>query len=42
MEAFRRKGRFSELMDRIPVYIILNTKIALMGAAFHGLAVYQE
>jgi len=42
MEAFRRKGRFSELMDRIPVYIILNTKIALMGAAFHGLAVYQD
>jgi len=42
MEAFRRKGRFSEFMDRIPVYIILNTKIALMGAAFHGLAVYQE
>lgn len=38
MEAFRRKGRFSEFMDRIPVYVILNTKIALMGAAFHGLA----
>ena len=38
MEAFRRKGRFSEFMDRIPVYVILNTKIALMGAACHGLA----
>lgn len=42
MEAFRCKGRFSELMDRIPVYVILNTKVALMGAAFHGLAINQD
>lgn len=42
MEAFRRKGRFSDFMDRIPVYVILNTKVALMGAAFRGLAINQD
>jgi glucokinase len=36
MEAFRLKGRMSGLMEDIPVYVILNPKVALMGAAFHG------
>ncbi len=39
MRAFRRKGRMAELMDRVPVHIILNPKVALLGAACHGLEV---
>jgi glucokinase len=34
--AFRSKGRLSELMDQIPVHVILNTKVALLGAAYYG------
>jgi glucokinase len=37
MEAFKRKGRFSDLMSRIPVYVILNPRAALLGAACHVL-----
>jgi glucokinase len=36
MESFRRKGRFTELMERIPVHVIL-TSGALVGAAAIGL-----
>ncbi|MGB9880643.1 MAG: glucokinase, partial [Anaerolineae bacterium] len=37
MRAFCAKGRHSELMARIPVHVILNPKVALMGAARYGL-----
>jgi glucokinase len=37
IESFRSKGRFSELMSRLPVHVILNPKVALLGAACHGL-----
>jgi glucokinase len=37
MEAFQRKGRLSDLLARIPVHVILNPKVALLGAACHGL-----
>ncbi len=37
MKAFVDKGRFSELMSRIPVRIILNEKVALSGAAHYCL-----
>jgi len=33
MNSFRRKGRYAGVMERIPVYVILNTKVALLGAA---------
>jgi glucokinase len=33
MDAFRRKGRMSGLMEEIPVHVILNPKVALAGAA---------
>lgn len=33
LEAFRAKGRLSELMERIPVRVILNTDVGLLGAA---------
>ncbi|MFW6333084.1 MAG: glucokinase [Thermodesulfobacteriota bacterium] len=36
MRSFTAKGRFEELMTRIPVYIILNHQIGLMGAAERG------
>lgn len=37
MEAFTRKGRFSSMVSRIPVYVILNPNTALIGSACHGL-----
>ena len=36
MERFHRKGRFSKLLSRMPIQVILNPKAALMGAAYHG------
>lgn len=36
-EAFWQKGRMSGLLKQIPVYVILNPKAALLGAAAHGL-----
>jgi len=39
MQAFLRKGRMSELLARMPVHVILNPKVALLGAACHGLEV---
>ena len=37
MRAFVRKGRFAELLTRVPVYVILHPKVALLGAAYCGL-----
>ena len=37
LEAFRSKGRHTDLMDRMPVHVILNPDIALLGAASYGL-----
>ena len=34
MEAFTNKGRFKELLENIPVKVILNDKAALIGAAY--------
>jgi glucokinase len=36
MKAFKHKGRFSGALARIPVHVILNPELALIGAAFHG------
>ncbi len=33
IEAFRQKGRFTPMMERIPVHVILDAKAALYGAA---------
>ena len=38
MAAFRHKGRFSDLVGRMPVQVILNPRAALLGAAYYGLA----
>ena len=41
MESFKRKGRFADLMMRIPVHIVL-TRAALLGAAVYGLESFKE
>jgi glucokinase len=42
MQAFLNKGRLSDLLAKVPVHVILNPKIALIGAAFYGLELYKE
>lgn len=37
MEVFCSKGRFSEMMATLPVYVIRNPKVALLGAAYEVL-----
>jgi len=41
MKSFRYKGRMSELVSQIPVFVILNPRIALLGAAGYGFEHYQ-
>ncbi len=36
--AFRDKGRFEDVLTRIPVHVILNSKAALIGAAVRGMS----
>ncbi len=38
MKAFSGKGRLKEIMDQMPVYVIINPKAALIGAACYGLS----
>ena len=42
MRAFTKKGRFSDLLSRIPVHVILHPDVALFGAAKHGLEAASE
>jgi glucokinase len=37
VESFRWKGRMSEILERIPLYVILRPDAALLGAAVQGL-----
>jgi glucokinase len=37
LDAFRRKGRMADLVGSMPVYVILNPRVALLGAARKGL-----
>jgi glucokinase len=39
-EAFTDKGRFRELLEGIPVWVILNSEAALAGAAIHAAAIH--
>lgn len=36
MQYFKKKGRFADLMERIPIHVI-TTRAALVGAADYGL-----
>ena len=42
MQAFLNKGRLSDFLKNVPVFVILNPKIALIGAALYGLELYNE
>lgn len=37
LDAFRAKGRFRELLSKVPVRVILDDKAALLGAAYYAL-----
>ncbi|MDD5723639.1 MAG: glucokinase [Syntrophales bacterium] len=37
MKSFRDKGRYADLMDRIPVHVILTPDVALLGAAYRAI-----
>ncbi len=39
MEAFTKKGRFKDFLEKIPVKVILNDKAALIGAAYCAMMV---
>lgn len=41
MAAFRRKGRFADLLARVPVHVVL-AQAALIGAASHGLELIAD
>ncbi|NET53543.1 MAG: glucokinase [Merismopedia sp. SIO2A8] len=36
LQAFAHKGRISDLLKKIPVYVVLNPKVGLVGAAVHA------
>ncbi|GLV54926.1 glucokinase [Dictyobacter sp. S3.2.2.5] len=36
IHVFQSKGRFSEMLADVPVHVILNSKVALLGAASYG------
>jgi glucokinase len=42
MEAFKNKGRLSEVVAQIPVKVILNDRAALLGAAYHAMELLHE
>lgn len=42
MRGFTAKGRLAELMSEIPVRVILNSKTALLGAAYHGFSLVDR
>ncbi len=37
IQAFNKKGRMSSIMQNIPVYIILNQEVGLIGSIFYGI-----
>jgi glucokinase len=37
LNAFQSKGRMSALLVAVPIHVILNPDVALLGAAYHGL-----
>jgi glucokinase len=41
MESFKRKGRLSELMERIPIHVVI-ARVALIGAAARGLEKFKK
>jgi glucokinase len=42
MQIFTHKGRFTPRLSQMPVHVILNPKVALLGAAIHGFEKREE
>ncbi|HYX48884.1 MAG TPA: glucokinase [Ktedonobacteraceae bacterium] len=42
MQVFTHKGRLTPLLSQMPVHVILNPKVALLGAAIHGFEKHGE
>jgi glucokinase len=42
LDAFRRKGRMSELMATFPVYLVLEPRVGLLGAALEALVMARD
>jgi glucokinase len=42
MQIFTHKGRFTPRLAQMPVHVILNPKVALLGAAIHGFEKREE
>lgn len=42
VEAFKKKGRLSEVVAQIPVKVIMNEKTALLGAAYRAMELLYE
>ncbi|RME86203.1 MAG: glucokinase [Caldilineae bacterium] len=41
LQSFLRKGRFTDFLIRMPLYVIVNEQAALIGAARHGLVAWD-
>jgi glucokinase len=42
LRAFQNKGRFSDFLKTVPIYVINNPEAALIGAACHGMEMEQN
>jgi glucokinase len=40
--AFRHKGRFSDLLSTVPLHVITNARLALLGAAYYGFTMTDD
>jgi glucokinase len=40
--AFRHKGRFSDLLSVVPLHVITNARLALLGAAYYGFTMTDD
>ncbi len=41
-QIFTKKGRFTKLLEEMPIYLIRNPQVALHGAAYHGFNLIHE
>lgn len=42
IQSFRSKGRFTQLMCEIPVHVVMNTQVGLLGAEFEAYRLLQQ
>ena len=41
IEAFKAKGRMAPVLERVPVHVVLNPRVGLIGAALHAAQLYS-